>query len=46
MDSLLGTLILAGFIYWAYNHGKRTGNRKGYTVGLSRGRHCNRDSRR
>ena len=42
MDSLLGTLILAGFICWAYNNGKRIGSRKGYNVGLSRGRHRNR----
>jgi hypothetical protein len=38
MDSLLGTLLLVGFVCWAYSSGKRIGSRKGYNVGLSRGR--------
>lgn len=30
MDSLLGTLLLVGFVCWACSHGKRIGSRKGY----------------
>ncbi len=46
MDSFLGTLLLLGFACWAYSNGKRIGSRKGYNVGLSRGRRRHRHFRR
>lgn len=46
MDSLLGMLIMAGFVYWAYKNGKQIGSRKGFNVGVSRGRQGRRKYRR
>jgi hypothetical protein len=44
MDSLLGTLIMAGFVCSAYKNGKRIGSRKGFNVGVSQGRQRKRNS--
>jgi hypothetical protein len=38
MGGLIVLLILGGLLSWFYHAGKRTGSRKGYGVGLSRGR--------
>lgn len=38
MDSITGTLAFVGVLFWFYKLGKQTGSRKGYNVGLSRGR--------
>ena len=36
MDTILGMLLLLGFVWSAYGSGKRIESRKGYNVGLSR----------
>jgi hypothetical protein len=38
MGELLVLAILVGVGVWLYKSGKRVGSRKGYNVGLSRGR--------
>ena len=42
MDTILGMLLLLGFVWSAYGSGKRIGSRKGYSVGLSRGQRRHR----
>jgi hypothetical protein len=42
MDTILGMLLLLGFVWSAYGSGKRIESRKGYNVGLSRGRRHHR----
>ncbi len=38
MEGLIALAILGFIAWWAYKSGKRTGSRKGYNVGRSRGR--------
>ena len=45
MDSLIGTLAFVGVVFWFYKLGKHTGSRKGYNVGLARGRRKRRGHR-
>ena len=43
MDSPWVWIILVTIACWSYKSGKRTGSRKGYNVGRSRGRRQHRD---
>ena len=38
MENLFGLAVLAAIALWIYKSGKRTGSRKGFNVGRSRGR--------
>jgi len=38
VDSIIGLLILAAAGYWLFRHGKHIGSRKGFGVGINRGR--------
>ena len=38
MESLIGLAVIAAIAWFFYKSGKRTGSRKGYNVGRSRGR--------
>ena len=38
MEGLFILILLGGIAWWFYKAGKRTGSRKGYHVGRSRGR--------
>jgi hypothetical protein len=42
MDSLIGLAVLAAIAWWFYKSGKRTGSRKGFNVGRSRGKRWRR----
>ncbi len=38
MDSIIGLLIFVATGYWLFRHGKHIGSRKGFGVGINRGR--------
>ncbi len=42
MDTLFGLLSVAAVLYCFYRGGKRAGSRKGFQVGLARGRRRHR----
>ena len=42
VDSIIGLLIFVAAGYWLFRHGKHIGSRKGFGVGINRGRRQHR----